>query len=90
MSNRNTVHSQQSFFNKVVECTGDIENAFEMMVLNKSKSFTDTIEVGKVLKSSAVTDFDVVDFFTDRKPATKRIINTTMEYLFPGEFPYSF
>lgn len=92
---RNTVHSGQSFFNKVVECTGDIDNAFEMMLLNNKKSFTTNSFVGEVLKASNVTDNDVVDFYIDRKPATlinKLVvtIDDSLDYLFPGEFPFSF
>jgi hypothetical protein len=89
---KNIVHSGQTFFNKVIECTGDIDNAFVMMLLNKKKSLTDTDIVGTELKATTITDYDVVDFYEDRKPATKQIIKIIPEfdYLLPGEFPYSF
>lgn len=90
--NKNIVHSGQTFFNKVIECTGDIDNAFVMMLLNKKKSLTDNDIVGTELKATKITDYDVVDFYEDRKPATKQIIKIIPEfdYLLPGEFPYSF
>jgi hypothetical protein len=91
---RNVVHSGQSFLNKVVECTGDIDNAFQMMLLNNKTSLTSNEVVGEVLKASDVTDYDVYDFFQDRKPSTLKnkivIINSSLDYLFPGEFPFSF
>lgn len=92
---RTIVHSGQSFFNKVVETTGDIDNAFAMLLLNNKQSFTEAPIVGQEVKASAVTDFDVVDFFVNRKPATlgNKIvvtIDSSLEYLFPGEFPFSF
>ena len=92
---RTTVYSGQSFFNKVVENTGDIDNAFAMLLLNKKKSFTEPIIIGQEVKASVVTDDDVVDFFSNRKPATgfNKIvvtIDSSLEYLFPGEFPFSF
>jgi L-fucose isomerase-like protein len=91
---KDIIYSGQSFFNKVVECTGDIDNAFAMMLLNKSTSLTTSLEVGKVLKLTTITDHDVVDFFNDNnRPATgnnKIAIDNSLEYLFPGEFPFSF
>jgi hypothetical protein len=90
--NKNIVHSGQTFFNKVIECTGDIDNAFAMMLLNKKKSLTDNDSIGTELKATNITDYDVVDFYEDRKPATKQKIKIIPEfdYLLPGEFPYSF
>lgn len=91
---KNVVHSGQSFFNKVIETTGDIDNCFKMMLLNNKQSFTEQPIVGQEVKASAVTDFDVVNFFTDRKPATLKnrlvIIDSSLDYYFPGEFPFSF
>lgn len=89
---KNIVHNGQTFFNKVIECTGDIDNAFAMMILNKKKSLTDNDSIGTELKTTTITDYDVVDFYEDRKPATKQKITIIPEfdYLLPGEFPYSF
>ena len=89
---KNIVHNGQTFFNKVIECTGDIDNAFAMMLVNKRKSLTDNYSIGTELKATTITDYDVVDFYEDRKPATKQIIKIIPEfdYLLPGEFPYSF
>lgn len=90
----NVVLSGQSFFNKVVQATGDIDNAFEMMLQNNMQEVTNRLSTGQSLKSSAVTNWDVVVFFEDLEPATfrdgiKEEINY-LDYLFPGEFPYSF
>ena len=53
---KNIVHGGQTFFNKVIECTGDIENAFAMMLLNKKKSLTDNDSIGTELKVTNITD----------------------------------
>jgi len=91
---REITYSGQSFYNKVVECTGDIENAFAMLLLNKKTSTTERLQVGEVLKVSEVTDYEVVDYFTElNRPATlkdKIIVEATENYLLPGEFPFSF
>lgn len=91
---KNVVSSGQSFFNKVVETTGDIENAFSMMLLNNRSSLTDNVQVGSFLKISEITDYEVVDFFTEQnKPATlinRPIIDNSFEFMLPGEFPFSF
>lgn len=87
---KNITYSGQSFYNKVVECTGDIENAFAMLLLNKKTSTTERLKVGEVLKSTEVTDFEVVDYFTElNRPATLGF-SKKENYLLPGEFPFSF
>ena len=87
---REKTYSGQSFYNKVVECTGDIENAFAMLLLNKKTSTTERLQVGEVLKVSEVTDFEVVDYFTElNRPATLGV-SKKENYLLPGEFPFSF
>lgn len=86
---KNIAYSGQSFYNKVVECTGDIENAFAMLLLNKMTSTTERLKVGEVLKSPEVTDFEVVDYFTElNRPATIGVKKEN--YMLPGEFPFSF
>lgn len=86
---KNITYSGQSFYNKVVECTGDIENAFAMLLLNKKTSTTERLKVGEVLKSPEVTDFEVVDYFTEfNRPATIGVQKEN--YMLPGEFPFSF
>jgi len=90
---KSIIYTGQSFFNKVIECTGDIDNAFAMMLLNKQTSFTQRLEVGTSLKSSNVSDHDVVDFYNDyNRPATVQaiVIDNSLDYLFSGEFPFSF
>ena len=49
MSN-STLYQGQSFFNKVVELTGDVDNAFEMMLLNGQTSLTQKKEIGNNIK----------------------------------------
>jgi hypothetical protein len=86
------VYQGQSFLDKIVECTGDIDNAFEMMLLN-SISITEELHLGRVLKKSKITDYEIVACFTEmNKPATKKIVTTNnlIDYSFPGEFPFSF
>lgn len=86
---REVTYSGQSFYNKVVECTGDIENAFAMLLLNKKTSTTERLQVGEALKVSEVTDFEVVDYFTElNRPATIGVQKEN--YMLPGEFPFSF
>jgi hypothetical protein len=87
-------YTGQSFLDKIVECTGDIENAFDMTLLN-ARILTDNLEVGKTLKKSKITDYDVVGFFTEKiRPATFVAIiiptDPSFNYSLPGEFPYSF
>ncbi|AOW08752.1 hypothetical protein [Flavobacterium gilvum] len=87
-------YAGQSFLDKIIECTGDIENAFEMSLLN-ARTITDKLQVATTLKKSAITDYDVVSYFTDNnRPATyvAVIIPTDPVFVFtsPGEFPYSF
>jgi hypothetical protein len=91
---KEVAYSGQSFLDKIVECTGDIENAWDMTFLN-ARILTDKLEIGKALKKSEITDYDVVAFFTEKnRPATfiARVIPTdpTFDYSLPGEFPYSF
>lgn len=91
---KETLYANQTFINKVVECTGDIENAFAMSILN-GLSLTDEILIGTELIKSEVTNKTVVSYFTeDNRPATGTkyldpdFINP---YEFPlGEFPFSF
>lgn len=90
---KNVIHSGQSFFNKVLETTGDIDNCFQMMLLNNLTSFTEVLEVGASLKSSSVTNRFVADYFDDsNRPGTAIIIKELpeFEYMFPLEFPFSF
>ena len=63
------VYSGQSFLNKVVEATGSLDNAFAMGLLN-GRSITDEYIVSEALLSTSKTNFGVVAFFRERKPAT--------------------
>jgi len=88
------VYTGQSFLNKVVECTGDVENAVAMAFQN-GINISDDVAVGTELISSGVTKKNVFDFFNeDNKPATGykvEEVNEVDNYGFPeGEFPFSF
>lgn len=64
------VYQGQCFLDKVNECTGSIENAFEMALLN-GISVTDDSDVGQELKISPVTNSIVVEKFNEfNRPAT--------------------
>ncbi|GEP52385.1 hypothetical protein FNO01nite_30570 [Flavobacterium noncentrifugens] len=98
MTDKNIVYQGQSFFDKVIECTGDVENAFAMALLN-GINVTDHLEIGQVLKSPAVTKNQIVNIFnTKNRPASALSVLTPepepepelTAYEFPGEFPYSF
>lgn len=82
---KNIVYSGQSFLNKVVECTGDVANAFEMAVLN-GINIHDDVSVGTELVQATITKKGVVDYFNEtNRPATALIEEN---YGFPeGEFP---
>ena len=71
MSN-NRVHSGQTFLNKVLEQTGDIENVMEMALLN-NVSITDDVSIGTEILSTPVTNNQIVNYFSERKPANKKI-----------------
>lgn len=91
---KDIAYAGQSFLDKIIECTGDIENAFDMTILN-ARTITDKLQVATILKKSAITDYDVVDFFTENnRPATNIAIivstDLAIDYSLPGEFPYSF
>lgn len=88
------VYSGQSFLDKVLECTGDIDNAFEMALFN-GISVSDEIPVGIELQISAITKKSIEAFFNEyNRPATaivEIIENNDVNYKFPqGEFPISF
>ena len=64
------IHQGQSFLDKVIEQTGDIENTFDMALLNNA-SITDDLVVGAYVKVSTVTKKSVVDFYNEyNRPAT--------------------
>lgn len=64
------VYQGQSFLDKVIETTGDIENGFKMSILN-GLSITDDVVIGQELKTTEVTLKSIVSIFNDNKrPAT--------------------
>ncbi len=62
----------QSFFNKVLEQTGDLENSIEMALLNNI-SITEDVVIGDRLTSASITNNYVADYFSERKPANKTL-----------------
>lgn len=90
---KNIVHRGQSFLDKVIECTGSIENAFDMAIMN-GIMITDDTMVGSELLYPKITNNFVYNFFTsDNRPATNIIIRQTSishQYGFPYELPLSF
>ena len=89
---KSIVYSGQSFFDKVIENTGSIENAVEMALLNEI-SITDNIVVGSGLLISTITNKVVAGYFDDdNKPASLGYEIAAIEsYDFPlGGFPFSF
>ncbi len=64
------VYQGQSVLDKVIEATGNVDNAFEMAYLN-GISLTDDVFITQVLKTSPVTNKRVVAFFNEyNRPAT--------------------
>lgn len=90
---KSVVYSGQSFFDIVIETTGNIDNAVEMALLNKM-CITDDVIVGSELLISTITNKAVASFFDENnRPATKIIskINETVEVFgFPQIFPLQF
>lgn len=87
------VYSGQSFLDKVLECTGSIDNAVQMALLNRI-SITDDMIVGSELQTAGITNLAIVAFFNENnKPATLNdlmINNNENNFEFPqGEFPIS-
>lgn len=68
------VKQGQGFLDKVVELTGNYENAIAVAIENGC-SITDTVLVGDVITSSIATDRPRVSFFKENTPATKLIAN---------------
>lgn len=68
--NSTPILSGQSFLNKVIECTGNVENAVEVALLN-GVSFTDDLQVGKTIQFDKITNKIVARFFEFKKPATQ-------------------
>jgi len=64
------IYQGQSFLDKVIECTGSVENAFEMALLN-GISITDDVVIGQELKPFTITNALIFGLFGDlNRPAT--------------------
>ncbi len=77
---KDIVYSGQSFINKVIECTGSIENVFAMALLN-GVSITDEIVVGSKLKITPITSHFIVGFFDENNKPANNITNLNYELL---------
>ncbi len=64
------VHQGQSFLDKVIELTGNVDNTFEM-ALSNGRSITDNLEIGTELSSISTIDKKVASLFNNQhRPAT--------------------
>lgn len=86
---RNTVLSGQSFLDKVVELTGNIENAYQMSLLNKV-NVNQKMNVGTTVAPTIKKRKAVVALFNDLNSPATEINRQLIDYYLPGEFPYSF
>lgn len=86
---RNTVLAGQSFLDKVVELTGNIENAFDMSLLNKVRA-NQPMSTGTIITSTIKKRKAVVALFNDLNSPATEINRQQNDYYLPGEFPYSF
>ncbi|MBS1535305.1 MAG: hypothetical protein JST78_09525 [Bacteroidetes bacterium] len=87
---KDIVYSGQSFIDKVIECTGDIDNAFKMALAN-GVSVTDELTVGQSLTTTEITNKSVASYFGEaNRPATKLIEPSPLMYELPDGFPLSF
>lgn len=90
---KNIVYQGQNLLNKAVECTGSVENVFELALLNNF-NVTDLLDVGTEIKPVAATNKSVLNFFHENnRPASNYnldIVFVDPKYQFPqGEFPIS-
>lgn len=86
------VYANQTFLDKVIECTGSIDNAFDMALLNKI-IVTDDVVVGTELLINKVSNKVIFNFFTaNNRPATGIVAENkqTQPYGFPYGFPVRF
>jgi CO/xanthine dehydrogenase FAD-binding subunit len=60
----NVVYNGQSLLDKAIENKGDVENAFDLALLN-NLSLTDDLVVGSDLKIGAITNASVASFFDE-------------------------
>lgn len=66
-----TIKQGQSFLDVVIETTGDLDNAFEMSLLN-GISVTDDLQIGQILGATPITNIRVTNTFNENnKPATE-------------------
>jgi hypothetical protein len=67
----------QCFFDLVIQGTGNVDNAFEMAVLN-GLSITDGLEIGQEIMPTEVTNRNIVALFNAKHiPATSQAFPST-------------
>ena len=74
MQNMNKVQQGQSFIDLVCQLTGSFEDALAMAILN-NKSITDFVNIGEEIKGTTIKNFEVVNQFSKKQPATADIQN---------------
>lgn len=85
MKNNSTTYQGQNFIDKVLETTGNIENVFEMALLNNI-SITDDLPIGTELKTSKATNLEIVELFGEfNKPATAITEQSIITYIGIGK-----
>lgn len=77
------VKQGQSFFDMVLQGTGNIDNAFEMAVLN-NRIMTDCLEIGDLITPSEVTDKRITSLFNANNLPATALADRGGEY--PGGF----
>jgi hypothetical protein len=74
------VYNGQSLLDKAIESTGDVENVFDMAIINNI-SITQDLQVGTELKIAPITSKATVSFFNEfNRPATA-ISNTEQQQI---------
>lgn len=78
----------QTFFDKVLELTGDVTNALAMAALN-DVSLTASLAIGNIINPAGSYDNSIVALFYNMPPATsqKGSIIKSYDFLLPQTFP---
>ncbi len=70
---KTTVHQGQSVFDKAIELTGSVENAFELALAN-GLSITDSLEIGHELTALQPTRKRIAELFNEKNRPASEII----------------
>ena len=80
---KNIVRQGQTFIDKVLECTGDLEQSVLMSVLN-GKSISDALNIGEELQTTDVVKKSVVALWNGEGPATEKVYTNEQELPLEG------